>query len=318
MHRVSTGHAVRPTAFPLPLVCPLCHAGLASEGEGFLCSDCKQRFPLVDEFPDFIVGERFEDETDGAQLKYEEQSNRDLAEGYLLPTFRRLWPNPSEPPRLLSLGCGAGTDVDVLCDAGFDCVGIDCGNRTAAWPRRVEKNRFLLANGQNLPFENESFDGIFCGCVFPHVGVVGDSYQVASDYQEQRLRLAQEMSRVLRPGGKILVSSPNRLFPFDIFHGRTPGSYRPRPYWPRDPFLLSVADYRSLFYACGLSKIEPQPVAGYWSFFRSKRSWKGYLLGLPIRSVFWLASRPELRSIRSSPISPWIVVLIDKAVEEAR
>jgi SAM-dependent methyltransferase len=209
-------------------------------------------------------------------------------------------------------------DVDVLCDAGFDCVGIDCGNRTAAWPRRVEKKRFLLANGQNLPFEDRSFDGIFCGCVFPHVGVIGDSYRVGSHYRKQRLQLAREMSRVLRPEGKILVSSPNRLFPFDIFHGRTPGSYRPRPYWPGDPFLLSLADYRSLFSACGLSKAEPLPVAGYWSFFRSRRSWKGYLLGLPIRSAFWLASRPELSAIRCSPMNPWIVVLVEKAEETDR
>ena len=80
-----------------------------------------------------------------------------------------------------------------------------------------------------------------------------------------------------------MVSSPNRLFLFDIFHGRSPGSYQPRPNWPRDPFLLSVADYRKLFREAGCSTAQAQPVEGYWGFIRSKHSLKGILLGLPVR-----------------------------------
>jgi SAM-dependent methyltransferase len=170
----------------------------------------------------------------------------------------------------------------------------------------------LLANGAHLPFADHTFDGIFCGCVFPHVGVVGDSFQVTAQYHRERLGLAREMTRVLKSDGKILVSSPNRLFPFDIFHGRTAGSYKPRPYWPGDPFLLSVADYRRLFQQAGCATAKAQPVQGYWGFVRSRHAIKGRVLGLPIRCLFWLVSREGLRILRGSPLNPWIVVLVEK------
>jgi SAM-dependent methyltransferase len=300
------------TRRPIPLACPECRGRLNEGAEWLDCENCGRRFSYEGDFPDLVVGDRFDDPTDEAQMFYEEQSNEDLARNYLLPMFRELWRDRRQAPLLLSVGCGTGADVDVLCDEGFDCMGIDCGNRVAVWPRRRNPDRLLLANGQHLPFEDDTFDGIFCGCVFPHVGVVGDSYQVTESYQEDRLRLAAEMSRVLKPQGKILVSSPNRAFPMDIFHRCKQGSYLPRPYWPGDPFLLSAGDYERLFLANGCARVTLQPVRGYWGFLRSKRSTKGYLLGLPVRMLFWLVSCERLRFLRSSALSPWIVVLVEK------
>jgi SAM-dependent methyltransferase len=298
--------------FPLPLQCPVCRNRLAPVAEGEACPACGRIFGSRGPFLDLVVGDRFEDRTDDAQMLYEEQSNADLTRSYLIPLFRRLWPKRSPAPRLLSLGCGTGSDVDLLCEEGYDCVGIDCGNRVAAWSRRRHPERLLMANGQHLPFEDAAFDGVFCGCVFPHVGVVGDSYQVTARFREDRLALGRELSRVTRPGGKIVVSSPNRRFPLDIFHGRAPGRYRPRLYWPGDPFLLSVADYRSLFDACGCPTVITQPVERYWSFRRSRLSWKGRLLGSPLRLLFWLLSRDGLRGLRGSPADPWLVLLVEK------
>ena len=298
--------------FPFPVVCPACWCRLAPEAEGAACARCGRRFGYRGPSLDLVVGERFEDRTDEAQMLYEEQSNADLTRDYLIPLFRRLWPSRSPAPRLLSLGCGTGSDVDLLCEEGYDCVGVDCGNRAAAWSRRRHPERLLMADGRHLPFEDATFDGIFCGCVFPHVGVVGDSYRVTSRFREDRLALGRELSRVAKPGGRIVVSSPNRRFPLDIFHGRAPGSYRPRPYWPGDPFLLSVADYRSLFERCGCRAVSAQPVEGYWSFRRSRRSWKGRALGWPLRLLFWLLSRESLRGLRGSPADPWLVLLVEK------
>lgn len=298
--------------FVVPLVCPECHGRLEREGERFGCVSCRKTFPFTGGFPDLIVGGRFDDAPDEEMLKHEENFNAYTTENYWIPKFRRLFPDRSRRHRLLSLGCGTGADVDALYDAGFDCVGIDCGNRTSVWPRRRHRDSLLLANGMNLPFKDETFDGIFCGCVFPHVGVEGDSYKVTPTYHEDRARLAREMARVLAPGGKILVASPNRLFPADIFHGRSCGCYTPRPYSPRDPFLLSTADYRRLFTAAGCSSAEAQELTGYWGFIRSRHHLKGYLLGLPVRFVFWLVSRKGLGFLRGSPLTPWIVVLVEK------
>lgn len=297
-------------SWPVPVVCPVCRGKLTHDGDDGRCASCQEKFTFCGDFLDLIVGGRFDDPTDLAQMLYEEQSNADSTCSYLIPMFRKLW--TQRTPRILSLGCGTGVDVDLLCEAGYDCIGIDCGNRSKVWPRRRQTERLLLANGQHLPFEDQIFDGIFCGCVFPHVGVVGDSFQVTAQYHADRLALAREMTRVLKPQGKIVVSSPNRLFPFDIFHGRTGGSYKPRPYWPGDPFLLSVSDYRSLFQQAGCARAMAQPVHGYWNFIRSKHSIKGLILGLPVRCLLWLVSRASLHILYGSPLNPWIIVLIEK------
>lgn len=301
----------------LGLVCPRCRSPkLLTLPAGYRCGACNAEYPLTGGYPDLIVGERFDDASDETLLSYEERSNEDLTRHYWQPLFRKLWlerrQNKGPEPRLLSVGCGTGVDVDLLRDDGFDSVGIDCGNRTAVWPRRQHGERLLLANGKHLPFDDNSFDAAFCGCVFPHVGVVGDSNITAADVDDQRLQIAAEMVRVLRPGGHVIVSSPNRWFLFDIFHGRQPGSFTPRFNPPSSRFLLSVGDYERLFRRAGTGAATALPVENYWGFIRSRHSWKGTLLGMPVRFVFWLVSRPGMGFLRGSPINPWVVVMLQK------
>jgi SAM-dependent methyltransferase len=294
-----------------PIVCPVCHASLTASGDFIECQGCSRRFEVVGGFPDLVVGGRFEDEYVEEWKGYEEETNVDTMTNYWIPLFQKLTPSDGAPARILSVGCGTGIDVDLLHDRGYEAVGIDCGNRSRSWPRRQRKDRLFMANGMQLPFEDASFDVAFCGCVFPHVGVEGDSFRVTPRFHEDRLQMAREMSRVVKPGGKIVVSSPNRRFPCDIFHGREAGGYKVRPYWPGDPFLLSISDYRKLFREAGRGRAVALPVEGYWGFMRSKKNWKGRLLGMPVRFLFWLVSREQLAFLRGSPLSPWIVVLVE-------
>ena len=294
----------------VPVVCPLCHAqDLRCSGDEISCPECGARFHCSEEFADLVIGDRFSDETSDAMLCYEEESNEDTTLNYWVPLFRKLWPNPQTPPKLLSVGCGIGLEIDILRQHGFDSMGIDPGNRSKSWRIRQEKDRLVLANGMKLPFDDNSFDATFCGCVYPHVGVIGDSNITRESYHADRLSLAQEMIRVLKPGGYIIVSSPNRLFPLDIFHGREPGEYIPRLNPPWSHFLLSVGDYRNLFQAAGASRVRTLPVNNYWGFVGSRGSLKGTLLSMPIRLVFSLVSLPFLAFLRGSPINPWIVVM---------
>jgi SAM-dependent methyltransferase len=256
-------------------------------------------------FPNLIAGDRFEDELPDAELAFEEASSGATTRNFWIPLFQQVWRDEAAPPVILSLGCGVGTEVDELGMADITAAGIDCGNRVRLWARRRYPNRLLLANGLHLPFPDRSFDGVFCGCVFPHVGVRGDSYEVLPDYYRHRLRLACEIARVLKPNGRLFAANPNRLFPFDMFHKGQAGSLRPRWNSPRDPFLLSLRDLRELFAEAGFRSTRAIPPRHYWSFNRSQRTLKGRLLGLPVRALFRVNGFAPLRS---SFLAPWLVV----------
>lgn len=294
-------------------VCPDCRAALRWEKESIRCTQCSSEFTYENGFPDLIVGGRFEDESDPERTAYETLTNEDLSRNYLLPVFRSLFEGRPNP-RLLSLGCGVGMDVDILTESGFDVYGIDCGNRTEAWPKRSHCDRLFLANGKHLPFEDQSFDMVYCGCVFPHVGVEGDSNVMRPDGWGQRSRIAAEMTRVLKPGGRILVSSPNRWFPLDLFHGRDANNTLPRWNPPTSQFLLSAGDYRQLFGSAGCNRFRALPVSGYWGFLRMKRTFRGKVLAFPVESIFRAVSTRPGSILRTSCVNPWLVMLCQKGV----
>ena len=302
---------IAPAASSIAVVCPVCKGALDLCDNQIRCLNCSAEFYYDHGRPDLIVGGRFDDEDEPERTAYESLSNTFLTENYLQPLFGKLFPQ-RDRTRVLSLGCGVGIDVDMLRQSGFDIVGIDCGNRSKDWVRRTHQDRLYLANGKHLPFEDRSFDLVYCGCVFPHIGVQGDTNQVTPEYWQERLAVAREMTRVLRPGGRIMVSSPNRLFPLDLFHGRDQSNPYPRWNPPSSPFLLSAADYRKLFGQAGCVSSRPLPVAGYWGFIRMKQRWKGKVMAFALDSVFRAVSTEPLRFLRTSPVNPWLVMLMER------
>lgn len=301
--------AVMSPGYPFNLVCPRCKGEVKLGERSLDCGCCRASFDIRDGIPDLIVGGRFEDEENAELFAHEEATCTFTTENYIAPLLERLFAGYARTPRVLSLGCGLGTDVDLLREAGYDVAGIDCGNRSTAWKRRLHKDRLYLANGMYLPFEDQTFDLVYCGCVFPHVGVEGDTNRVLQDYAEQRSRIAREMRRVLKTGGHVMVSSPNRLFPFDLFHGRSPGKQMwPRWNPPSSPFLLSASDYRSMFEKAGCGAGTLLPTDNYWGFLRRNQSLAGKLTALPVKMAFSLSSRPLGRILRGSPMLPWLVM----------
>jgi SAM-dependent methyltransferase len=313
MNTMSDQYRIGPAGSEVPLVCPLTRLPLREKEGCLLAVDEtgteKSRWPRENNSWDLVVGQRFDDATDEGCRCYEIESNTYSTEHFWIPRFREHFPDwKSKPPKLLAIGCGVGPEVDLLCEAGFACFGVDNGNRSAEWPKCKHSEGLLLANAIHLPFEDQTFDAVFCGCVFPHVGVVGDSNQLAESGLEDRQNLANEMVRVLKKDGLVLACSPNRHFPFDIFHGRQVGTYRPRFNPPGSRFLLSVGDYREMFHHAGCGRVDALPVEGFWGFITMRRSWKGRLLSAPIRGVFSLVSHPLFSFLRGTCMVPWIAI----------
>jgi len=298
--------------FTVQIVCPQCKGQLHSIPHALTCESCKSEFPFEGDYPDLIVGQRYNDDTPEDEIRGEDDGNRATAKRYWIPLFKELWGKRPGAPTVLSLGCGVGSDVDQLCAAGFRAVGIDNGKRAAAWTEQRNRPAFFRANGQYMPFEDETFDFVYCGCVFPHVGVQGMTYNVTEDYYKQRLALAKEMVRVVKKGGRIISCNPNRNFPFDIFHGHRGGKFTARRTPRSNPLLLSARDYERLFGDAGCRKFETLPVDNYWGFTGSSRTLKGTILTLPVRFIFWLVSRPQLQFMRASMFNPWLIMMMKK------
>ncbi|WP_249137174.1 class I SAM-dependent methyltransferase [Bradyrhizobium tropiciagri] len=105
--------------------------------------------------------------------------------------------------RWLDAGCGTGTLSRLLAARGCDVTGVDASPEmiAAARSRLADPTAERLTFRQiptiaNLPFADRSFDGVLCASVLEYVPEVAQC-------------LAQ-IHRVLRPGGVLLVSIPNR------------------------------------------------------------------------------------------------------------
>jgi SAM-dependent methyltransferase len=100
--------------------------------------------------------------------------------------------------RVLEVGCGEGYGTDLLAGAAAEILGIDYDALTAAhacatYPRA----RFARANLAHLPIRSGYVDVVATLQVIEHVW----------NHRE----FVRECLRVLRPGGSLLVTTPNRL-----------------------------------------------------------------------------------------------------------
>ena len=115
---------------------------------------------------------------------------------------------PLEGARILDIGCGLGVYVRKFREFSDDVCGIDID------PKRLREGARTtpglgLAVGEHLPYRDGVFDVIVLNEVIEHV-------------QDDAATL-REAERVLRPGGRIVIYAPNRLYPFET-HGIYIGS----------------------------------------------------------------------------------------------
>ncbi|MFA6424636.1 MAG: class I SAM-dependent methyltransferase [Phycisphaerae bacterium] len=72
----------------------------------------------------------------------------------------QLLPDVTKHTRLLEIGCGTGHWSRYFSNKGFDVTGIDISAEMIkiARQKQIPNSRFEIADGRNLPFEDESFD----------------------------------------------------------------------------------------------------------------------------------------------------------------
>lgn len=91
---------------------------------------------------------------------------------------------------VLDVGCGSSRIIAALPKA----VGLDIAHRKLRW-LRPRHDRLVRATGTSLPFADASFDTVVCSAV---IGYVSDP-----------AALVLELGRVLRPGGTLILGTPD-------------------------------------------------------------------------------------------------------------
>lgn len=109
----------------------------------------------------------------------------------------------AQPSPMLDVGCGVGVYLERFRREGMETFGVDLD-----WvnlPRAAADGRAVAASvAEHLPFADDGF-----GTVLLH--------EVIEHFDDDAAALAEAV-RVTRPGGRLFVFAPNRLYPFET-HG---------------------------------------------------------------------------------------------------
>jgi len=148
------------------------------------------------------------------------------------------------PGRLLDVGCGTGTFLERARARGWDVAGTELSRAGAAAARAAG---LAVAEGElwEAGFPEGTFDVVTCWHVIEHVA--------------DPRRLVGEMARVLRPGGALVLATPNledRIFRAAYLLARR---RRPRLYEPGERevhlYVFSSPTLRSLLVSSGFDEV---------------------------------------------------------------
>jgi SAM-dependent methyltransferase len=135
------------------------------------------------------------------------------------------------PPGARVLDAGAG-------EAPYRPLFAHCDYVTQDWPGTVHEGARaadVIADLHELPVDDGSFDAVVCTEVLEHVA--------------EPARVLDELARVLRPGGSVLITVP--------FVG---GLHEE----PHDHYRYTSHGLRGLLGRAGFTDVEVEPLTGYW------------------------------------------------------
>ncbi|MFQ6817780.1 MAG: methyltransferase domain-containing protein [Blautia sp.] len=115
--------------------------------------------------------------------------------------------------KVLDAACGEGYGSSLLAEEAAEVTGLDIDSRTVENAGRKYGNEKLsYKNGsiEQLPFADQSFDVVVSFETIEHVG------------EKIQQKFLEEIRRVLKPEGMLIMSTPNRAVYTDLVEGENP------------------------------------------------------------------------------------------------
>ena len=175
---------------------------------------------------------------------------------------------PSPPGKLLDVGCGVGTVTKELQKRGFEVVGGDFSDVAVQRCKEIGVQAIVCdVDAEGLPFDTQTFDVVWCSEVLEHVF--------------DPFFLLEEIRRVLKRDGVVLISIPNDLYlstRLRVLIGKSPQSMVYRKYqickhhtiFSKEllEYMLKSVGFKiiSLLAICRIPKTNCRFVAPAWIF----------------------------------------------------
>jgi SAM-dependent methyltransferase len=109
--------------------------------------------------------------------------------------------NLERQSKILELGCGNGARLTYFLEMGHECTGIDLNKESIKKANTAISGscNFIIADGCNMPFADESFDMVFSNETLSHVNDIPTALS--------------EQIHSLRRRGDLMIRDGNLLFP---------------------------------------------------------------------------------------------------------
>ncbi len=152
-----------------------------------------------------LVVSRFDDQAQTYHSRYGEKTGAGHSFRIREQRVYELFDKPGGT--VLDIGCGPGITVHHLVGQRCRFYGVDLSEEMISECRRrfshLSTARFSVGRIEQIEFPDGCFDAVLC------MGVV--------EYLDDDLPAIREMARVLKPGGTLIVTLPNRASPFRIW-----------------------------------------------------------------------------------------------------
>lgn len=105
--------------------------------------------------------------------------------------------------RLLEIGCGRGEFVSAFQSLGLDCHAVECSQFSLKELRHIKIKEADISKDR-LPYDDNAFDMVYHKSLIEHLYVPDN--------------LMRETLRVLKPGGRVIILTPDWVSQMKVFY----------------------------------------------------------------------------------------------------